>query len=143
MVKLVGWMVLLGAVFAAGYYVGQHPVGELRKTLADLTRNVRDTTLGLERNMRLRQGLMDAKAEVIQAKSELLDKNFGHAAASLAHAAEHLDKADGAERDGGNTSRVRPIAAKVQEAHLTLTKGKPVPRTKLDEIQKELDALLK
>jgi hypothetical protein len=143
MVKLVGWMVLLGAVFAAGYYAGQHPVGELRKTLADLSRNVRDSTLGLERNMRLRQGLVDAKAEVIQAKSELLDKNFGHAAASLGRADEHLEKAESAERDGGKAPKVRPIALKVQEAHLALTKGKAVPRGRLDEIQKELDALLK
>src|SRR6185436_6353077 len=143
MVKLIGWMVLLGAVFAAGYYAGQHPVHELRKTLADLTRNVRDSTLGLERNMRLRQGLVDAKAEVIQAKSELLDKNFGHAAASLGRAAEHLEKAENAERDGGKAPKVSPIAEKVRDLHLTLTKGKSVPKGKLDEIQKDVDALLK
>lgn len=142
MVKLLGWVVLLSVVFGAGFYVGQHPVAELKRTAAEFTRTVRDTTLGLERNMRLRQGLVDAKAELIQAKSELLDKNFGKAASNLARAEEHLEKAGIAERDAGKTGKVTPLAGKLEEARLTLAKGKPLARAKLDEIQKELDGLL-
>lgn len=142
MVKLLGWVVLLSVVFGAGYYVGQHPVAELKKTAADFTRTVRDTTLGLERSMRLRQGLVDAKAELIQAKSELLDKNFGKAAGNLARAEEHLAKAEGAEREAGQTPRIKLLADKLDEAKQALAKGKPVARAKLDEIQKELDSLL-
>jgi hypothetical protein len=142
MLKLLGWVVLLTTVFGLGYYVGQHPIGELQKTIADLTRNVRDTTLGFERTLRLRQGLVDAKAGVIQAKSELLDRNFGNAADELGQAVEHLEKAGSAERDGGRPQKVRPLIIKVREAQLDLSQGKALPRTKLDDIQKELDALL-
>lgn len=105
MLKLLGWLVLLAAVFACGYYVGQRPIGELRKTVTDLSRNIMDTTLGLERTMRLRQGLVDGKAQLIEAKSELLDRNFGNAAKSLAEAVEQLEKASSAERDGGGRKK--------------------------------------
>lgn len=142
MVKLLGWVVLLSAVFGAGYYVGQHPVAELKRTAAEFTRTVRDTTLGLERSMRLRQGLVDAKAELIQAKSEWLDKNFGKAAANLGRAEEHLAKAEGAEHDAGKTSRIKPLMSKLEEAKQALAQGKPLARSKLDEIHKELDGLL-
>ncbi|MFM8551070.1 MAG: hypothetical protein ACKOCD_01960 [Nitrospiraceae bacterium] len=40
MFKLLGWVVLLGLAFGTGYYVGQHPINELKKTVADLTRTV-------------------------------------------------------------------------------------------------------
>lgn len=142
MFKLLGWIMLLGAAFGAGYYVGQHPIDELKKTVADLTRTVKDTTLGFERSVRLRQGLMDAKSDVIQAKSELLDKNFGNALASLVKAVEHLEKASEAERDAGKTQRVKPLLAKVQDAKRELSAGKSLSRTTLDEMQKELDMLL-
>ena len=142
MFKLLGWAILLGATFAAGFYVGQHPIGELKKTVADLTRTIKDTTLGLERSVRLRQGLMDAKSEVIQAKSELLDKNFGNATAALNKAAEHLEKAAEAEHDAGRTQKVKPLAAKIEEAKRELAAGKTLARSKLDEMQKELDTLL-
>lgn len=142
MLKFLGWLVMLAAVFASGYYAGQRPIGELTKTVTDLSRNIIDTTLGLERTLRLRQGLMDTKAQVIEAKSELLDRNFGNAAKALADAVEHLEKASSAERDGGWPQKVRPLIAKVKEAQLELSMGKAIPRSKLDEIQKELDALL-
>ncbi len=142
MVKLLGWLVLLAAVFASGYYVGQRPIGELKKNVTDLSRNIMDTTLGLERTMRLRQGLVDGKAQVIEAKSELLDRNFGNAAKNLAEAVEELEKASGAERDAGRSQKVRPLIAKVKEAQLELSMGKAIPKARLDEIQKELDALL-
>ncbi|MEW6542096.1 MAG: hypothetical protein AB1411_00625 [Nitrospirota bacterium] len=144
MLKLLGWMVLLAATFGAGYYVGQHPIGELRKTVGELSRSLRDTTLGIERTIRLRQGLVDGKAGVVEAKSELLDKNFGNAANALAQAVENLEKASSVERerDAGGAQKVRPLLAKVREAQLELSMGKPLPRAKLDEIQKELDGLL-
>lgn len=140
--KLLGWLVLLATVFASGYYVGQRPIGELRKTVTDLSRNIMDTTLGLERTMRLRQGLVDGKAQVIEVKSDLLDRNFGNAAKNLAEAVEQLEKASSAERDAGRAQKVKPLIAKMKEAQLELSMGKAIPRTRLDEIQKELDALL-
>lgn len=142
MLKLLGWVVLLSAVFSLGFYVGRHPLEDLKKTVSELTRTVRDTTLGFERTMRLRQGLVDAKGQVIQAKSELIDRNFGNAAKELSQAIEHLEKLGDAERDAGGQPKIRPLTAKISEAQRELALGKAVPRAKLDSIQKELDALL-
>jgi hypothetical protein len=142
MLKLLGWLVLVTGVFSLGFYVGRHPIGELKRTVEELTRSIRDTTLGVERTMRLRQGLVDAKAQVIQAKSNLIDRNFGNAAADLNQAVEQLEKASEAERDAGDEHRVRPLIAKVKEVQLELSLGKAVKRARLDDIQKELDVLL-
>lgn len=142
MLKILGWVVLLGAVFASGYYAGQRPIGELKKTVTNLSHNIMDTTIGLERTMRQRHGLVDAKAQVIEAKSELLDRNLGNAAKDLDEAVEQLEKASAAERDAGRSQTIRPLIAKVKEAQLELSMGKAIPRARLDEIQKELDALL-
>lgn len=142
MFKLVGMLVLLGAVFAAGYYVGKRPIPELQKTVSDLSRSLVDKTLGMQRDFRFRQALLDAKAQVVQAKSELLDRNYGNAAKELADALEEVQKAVEAEGTGGKAATVKALALKARELHLELTLGKAVPRARLDEIQQELDALL-
>lgn len=142
MFKLIGMLALLGAVFAAGYYVGKRPIPELQKTVADLSRSLVDKTLGMQRDFRFRQALLDAKAQVVQAKSELLDRNYGTAAKELADAVEEVQKAVEAEGDGSKAARIKSLAAKAREAHLELTLGKAIPRARLDEVQQELDALL-
>ncbi len=142
MVKLVGMLILVAAAFFVGYYVGQRSLADLEKTVAELSRSFLDKTLGLQRNFRFRQSLLDAKAQVVQAKSELLDRNYGNAAKELAVAVEDLQKAAEAERDTGKPSKVKPLTVKAREAHLELTMGKSLPRARLDEIQQELDDLL-
>lgn len=139
MLRFLGLVVLIGTTFVLGYYIGQRPISELRKTVRDLSRDVLDTTLGIERNLRQRHGLVDAKSRLIQAKSELLDRNFGNAAKELAEAVDHLEKASSVERDSGRTSSIKPLVARIRETQLELAVGKAVPRTRLDEIQKELD----
>ena len=149
MLKFVGMLVVLGAAFGLGYFVGQRPISELNNTIdilksqiANLSRNVVDTTLGIPANLRSRQGLLDAKSRLIQAKSDILDRNYGDAAKELAEAADSLDKAGQAERDSGRTATFKALAGKTREAKLALSMGKTVPRARLDDIQKEVDSYL-
>lgn len=142
MLKLLGMLLLLGGVFFAGYYAGKRPIPELQRTVAELSRSVVDRTLGMQRGFRFRQSLLDAKAQVVQAKSELLDRNYGNAAKELAVAVEEVQKAADAEGTGERVPKVKALMVKVREAHLELTMGKSLPRARLDEIQQELDALL-
>ena len=81
--KFIAVLVLTAAAFGLGFYFGQRPAGTLQETAADLqhslkdtSRNIIDTTMGIERDLRRRQGLIDTKSRVVQAKSELFDKNF-------------------------------------------------------------------
>lgn len=142
MLRFLGLVVLIGATFGLGYYIGQRPISELKKTVRDLSRDVLDTTLGIERNLRQRQGLVDAKSRLVQAKSDLLDRNFGNAAKELADVVDQLEKASNAERDSGRVSSIKPLVARVRETQLELAVGKVVPRTRLDEIQKDLDRFM-
>jgi len=149
MIKFVGLLVVLGTAFGLGYFVGQRPISELNSTIdtlksqmANLSRNVVDTTLGIPGNLRSRQGLLDAKSRLIQAKSDLLDRNYGNAAKELAEAADLLDKAGQSEHHSGRTAIFKALAGKTREAKLDLSIGKTLSRARLDEIQKEVDGYL-
>ncbi len=149
MVKFVGILVVLGAAFGLGYFVGQLPISEknstidnLKSQMTNLSRNVVDTTMGIPASLRSRQGLLDAKSRLIQAKSDLLDRNYGNASKELATVADLLDQAGQAERDSGRTATLKAMAGKAREVKLELSMGKTVPRARLDEIQKEVDSYL-
>ncbi len=152
MLKLLGVTVLLGGVFLLGYYTGQRPA-EVRKavkelssevvdTTKDLSRNVIDSTQGIERALRYRQGVVDAKERLLEARSDLNDKNYGDAAKELAEAVTHLEQAGLTGEEGGKSAKAKALAAKIKDVEGDLSKGKTVSREKMGEIQKELDLLL-
>lgn len=144
--KFIGIVTLAVASFGMGFYFGQRPVGTLEQTVGDLqeslkqmSRNVLDTTVGIEQDLRRRQSLLDTKARVIQAKSELFDKNFGEAAKQLAEAVTALEQAiKGAKKDD-QTKALKGIASSLQECRLELSMGKTVPMKKLDEALHTID----
>lgn len=138
--KFIGIVALAIASFGMGFYFGQRPVGTLEQTVGDLqrslkqmSRNVLDTTVGIEQDLRRRQALLDTKARVIQAKSELFDKNFGEAAKQLAEAVTALEQAMKGAKNDDQTKALKNIAGSLQECRLELSMGKTVPMKKLDE----------
>lgn len=144
--KFIGVLVLAIGSFALGYYFGQRPVGTLQQTvgdvqhsLKDMSRSVVDTTMGIERDLRRRQALLDTKSRVVQAKSELVDKNFGEAAKQLAEGVDALENAMKGAKAGDQTQAMRGLVGQLQELRLELTMGKPVPIRKLTELQQNLD----
>jgi hypothetical protein len=147
--KFVGVLALALASFGLGYYFGQRPVGTLEQTVGDLrqsltqmSRDVLDTTMGIERDLRRRQALLDTKARVVQAKSDLFDKNYGEAAKQLAEGVEALESAlKGAKKDE-TTQALKSVAEKLQEIRLELSMGKSIPMKNLDELQREIDRQL-
>ncbi len=147
--KLVTALALAAMSFGLGFYYGQRPVGTLQQTVSDLqhslkdtSRNIFDTTMGIERDLRRRQGLIDTKSRVVQAKSELFDKNFGEAAKQLGEAAETLDNATKGAKEDESILAVRALTGTLREVRLELSMGKPVSMKKLDEIQREVDRQL-
>jgi hypothetical protein len=140
MLKLFGLLMLLAMAFGLGYYTGQRPLSDLRKTVTDLSRTFLDTTVGMERNLRAHQGLVDAKTQVIQAKSDLFDRNYGSAARALGEVIENLERAKEAGTKNGYTD-INVLIGKIRETRQELAAGKMVARTRLDDIQKEVDAL--
>jgi len=147
--KFIAALVLAAASFGLGFYFGQRPVGTLQQTVLDLqhslkntSRDIFDTTMGIEKDLRRRQGLIDTKSRVVQAKSELFDKNFGEAAKQLGEAAETLENATKGAKQDESILAVRALTGTLREVRLELSMGRPVSMKKLDEIQREVDRQL-
>ncbi len=147
--KFIAVLALAAASFGLGFYFGQRPVGTLPQTVSDLqhslkdtSRNIIDTTMGIERDLRRRQGLLDAKSRVVQAKSDLLDKNLGEAATQLGEAAATLEKATKGAKQDESILALRALTGTLQEVRLELSMGKPVSIKKLNDIQREVDRQL-
>lgn len=149
MVKFLAVLLLLAGAFGAGYYLGQRPVGTLQRTVAelqqslkDVSRNVLDTTLGIERDLRKRQGLVDAKSRLVQAKAHLVDRNFGDAAKELAEAVAAVEAAAKGVKSDTATNPLRDMAGSLREVKVEIVTGKQVSMKKLDELQQRMDQLL-
>ena len=147
--KFIAVLALAAASFGLGFYFGQRPVGTLPQTVLDLqhslkdtSRNIIDTTMGIERDLRRRQGLIDSKSRVVQAKSELFDKNLGEAAKQLSEAAETLDNVTKGAKQDETILALRALTGTIREVRLELSMGKPVSIKKLDDIQREVDRQL-
>ena len=147
--KFVAILALTAASFGLGFYFGQRPVGTLQQTASDLqhslkdtSRNIIDTTMGIERDLRRRQGLLDAKSRVVQAKSDLFDKNFGESAKQLSEAAERLDNVTKNAKQDESILAMRALTETLREVRLELSMGRPVSIKKLDDIQREIDLQL-
>ena len=149
MVKFLAVVLLLVGAFGAGYYLGQRPVGTLQRTVAelqqslkDMSRNVLDTTLGIERDLRKRQGLVDAKSRLVQAKAHLVDRNFGDAAKEMTEAIQAVEAATKGTKSDDATNALRDMAGSLREVKLEIVTGKQVSMKKLDELQQSMNQLL-
>lgn len=149
MKKFLGVLLLVVVAFAGGYYFGQRPVGTLQQTVSDLqqsmkdlSRNVVDTTMGIERDLRRRQGLLDAKSRLVQAKANVFDRNFGDAAKELGEAVEALEAANKGVKSDASADALRDLAGSLREVRMEIAMGKPVSLKKLDELQHQMDQLL-
>ena len=147
--KFIAVLALIAASFGLGFYFGQRPVGTLQQTVSDLqlslkdtSRNILDTTMGIERDLRRRQGLLDTKSRVLQAKSELFDKNYGEAAKALGEASEMLENATKGAKQDESILAMRALTGTLREVRLELSMGKPVSIKKLNEIEREVDRQL-
>jgi hypothetical protein len=147
--KFGAMLLLIAASFGLGLYFGQRPVGTLQQTVSDLqhslgdtSRTIIDTTMGIERDLRRRQGLIDSKSRIVQAKAELFDKNFGEAATQLGEAADTLEKILKGGKPDESILALRTLTGTLREVRLELSMGRTVSMKKLDEIQREVDRQL-
>ena len=149
MVKFFGVLLLLVGAFGAGYYFGQRPVGtlqravaELQQSLKDVSRNVVDTTLVIERDLRRRQGLVEAKSRLVQSKAHMADRNYGDAAKELTEAIDSVEAITKGAKVDPMTNALRDLAGSLREVKLELAMGNPATLKKLDELQLKMDQLL-
>lgn len=149
MVKFLTVLLLVVGAYGAGYYVGQRPVGTLQRTIAelqqsikDLSRNVLDTTLGIERDLRRRQGLVEAKSRLVQTKAHMVERNYGDAAKELTEAIDAVVALTKGAKADAMTNALQDLAESLREVKLELATGKPITVKKLDALQLRMDQLL-
>ncbi|TAL12499.1 MAG: hypothetical protein EPO02_01685 [Nitrospirae bacterium] len=141
MLKFLGFLVVLGLAFGLGVYVGQKGPENVLHKAKQLGADVVAKTSSVERSLAVRTGIVNAKERLVQAKSELLDKNYGKAVASLEEAAQSLTKAGDA---GGEElqGKLRKVAEKLSGVKTEAQALKTGLHARVDELVKELDQLL-
>jgi len=141
MLKLVGFLTVLIVMFGLGLYVGRLGPEVVLTKAKHIGAEVIAKTTSLERDLTARMSLVNVKERLIQAKSDLLDKNYGKAEAGLGEAAKNLSQAReaaGEELRG----KLDKLSARVSEVAADVKAVKPGSQAKLEEVVKELDALL-
>ena len=91
---------------------------------------------------RPRREFLQAKARLIEGKSQLLDRQYKNAAKELGQAFDHLGLAKAAESDGRVGQRVEGLMYEILQAQERLAAGKGVSRDTIDGFQATIDDLL-
>ena len=142
--KFLRIVLVLGGVFWAGYYVGQQPPEEVKRQLQTMSDEVVEHAHDLSEGERfLQKELLDAKSRFLDGKAEILDGKYDEAVAMLEETLHHLKTA--IRRKGKETSRALLAAAmaKIQDLQRSLADGRDVSREAIDDVQKDLDSLLR
>ena len=141
MLKFLGFLMVVGLAFGLGLYVGQKGPENVLHKAKQLGADVIAKTSTVERSLAVRTGIVNAKERLVQAKSELLDKNYGKAVSGLEEASQALAKARDAAGDdlrGSLEKTLEKMAAAKTDAQAL----KAGLQAKVDELVKELDQLL-
>jgi molecular chaperone GrpE (heat shock protein) len=142
MLRFLGLIVLLIGAFGLGYTWGQRPLANLEQVVKDLSKRVVDTTTGIEQDLRQREGFVNAKARIVQAKAELLNRNTANAVKELAEAIDSLETATRSAKPADPSIQAKELTGKLRQIRSDLTRGKKEAAARLDGIQREVDVLL-
>jgi hypothetical protein len=141
-IKLFGLLFLIVLAFGAGYYSAQHPLEDLKKKAEQLSKAVLDGTLGAERTLRVRHALLNGKGHLVQAKVEVIGRNFGNVTKELSEALLDFESASLVQREYGKGGGLDPVIREVKELHRLLTEHQEFERSRFDSILKHVDTLI-
>ena len=141
MLKFLGFLMVLGLAFGLGVYVGQKGPETVLHKAKQLGADVIAKTSSVERNLAIRTGIVNAKERLVQAKSELLDKNYGKAVSGLEEASQAITKARDAA-DDDLRGILEKALGKMSAVKADAQALKPGLQAKVDELVKELDQVL-
>lgn len=141
MLKFLGFITAMGLAFWVGIYVGRQGPDDVLAKARQIGAQVIAKTTSLEQDLTIRMSLVNAKERLVQAKSDLLDKNYGKAEAELEEAAQNLSRAKAAA-DEDLRKRLEGLLAKLSTVGREVRALKPGIQARLDDAVKDLDALL-
>ena len=140
--KFLAIVVLLGAAFWAGYYVGQQPPEEVKRQLQELSQEVVDQTVGLvEGDLPVQKKVLQAMSGFLSGRAKILDGKPEEAVADLAETLDYLEEA--VKMKGKETPDVLlETMSKIGDLRRSLADGQAVSQEALEEAQEKLEALL-
>ena len=141
MLKLLGFLFVVGVAFAVGYQMGRDGPEMILKKAKEISTEVVTRATALERTTSVRTNLVNAKAGLVQAKSDLLDKNYGKAVSGLQETARTLTQAK-VSAENELRPKLDALAKKVSDLSTEAQALKPGVTGRLNEVIKEVDALL-
>lgn len=141
MFKLLRWVVIFGLVFGLGYYTGQRPE-EVKQTLRTLSGEVLEKTIGRDQRVSLQRQMLEAKEGLLEGRAYLMDHHYQEASDEFGRALRHLDRAVELDPQGPMAHRIRVVKQKVQEAQASLAQGRSLPPDFLDDLRRELQAVM-
>ncbi len=139
--KIIRWFILLSLVFGAGYYTGTQP-DVVKQTLRDLSGEVLEKTIGFDQTVQLQRQMLEAKDGLVEGRAYLLDHDFEGASGEFERALRHLDEAIALDPEGPMAKKSETVQEKVREAQVSLAKGRNLPPYLLEDLRRELQAVL-
>lgn len=140
--KFLAIVVLLGAAFWAGFYIGRQPPEEIKRQFQELSQEVVEQTVGLvEGDLLVQKKVLQAMSGFLNGRANILDGKHKEAVADLEETLDYLEEA--VKMKGEETSdALRETMVKIQELRDSLANGQATSQEALEEIQDKLNALL-
>jgi hypothetical protein len=143
MIKFIGQILILGAVFWGGYYVGQQPPGEVQHQLETFSEDVVEKAFGLDQSQwDLRREALEAKARFLDSREAMLEGDYDEAAEELDKALLHVKNAVRFKTDDPQDMVPPELVSQVEDIQETMQSGEEVSRDKLDAAQEKIDRWL-
>ena len=142
--KLIFFLLLLAAVFGAGYLRGSSRMEKLDRLLAAAKSEMAEKVSGLEgevRSLRFRMQLTTARDRLIAAETHIKDRNFGIAEKEMEAAKKGLRTA-GPLGSKENAETLTGLEGSIDGVIEIVRHSDPRAKVKLNEVKTQLEQLI-
>ena len=142
--KLILYVIILLLFFGSGYYIGSKKVGLVEERLSKMKSSMEVKILGLEKELskaRVKVKLVEVKDKLLQARTDIIEKNFGNAGKQIDAAKEAVEKV-AASSDDDTKKTLKPINDALIEIKADIDKLNLKVTAKIDDLKKEIDRII-
>ena len=141
--KFLALVLLLGAAFGAGFYVGRQPPEEVQRQLHELSQEVMEQTIGLGEGEQLlaQKKVLQAMSEFVVGKAKILDGNPDAALTEIEGTLDYLEEAVKMKRAESSDALIETMS-NLEDLRQALADGQAVSEEALEDVQAKLEALL-
>ena len=142
--KLILYVIILLLIFGSGYYIGSKKVGLVEERLSKMKSSMEVKILGLEKELskaRVKVKLVEVKDKLLQARTDVMEKNFGNAGKQIDAAKEAVEKV-AASSDDDTKKTLKPINDALIEIKADIDKLNLKVTAKIDDLKKEIDRII-